>query len=243
MKAPLLAAAPSTWTGIYVGGNIGGGIGTNSWSYYPPLSAGILSISPPGASSGLVVAGTGTTSGALGGVQLGFNYQTGWVVWGLEGEFDWSGLKGNMPLATASEGYYTLANTVKTNYISTVTGRVGGVFHEDMLIYLKGGVAFAQNNYAISATDSFGIASGNYSSMNDNRTGWTVGFGTEYRFDPHWSAKIEYDYIDFASKNLSFPAGSGGACNPFGVCSTSAVAFDVPQTIHTFKLGLNYKIW
>jgi outer membrane immunogenic protein len=125
---------------------------------------------------------------------------------------------------------------VKTNYISTVTGRIGGVFHEDVLIYLKGGAAFVQNSYNL-AVSNFGMPLGNYPKLTDSRTGWTLGFGAEYRFDSRWSAKLEYDYLEFNSKTLNFPVGSAGCC------STPAFSIDVPLAVHEFKIGLNYKIW
>jgi outer membrane immunogenic protein len=221
------ASAPPTyfsWTGFYVGGNIGGGLGQNNF--------GNLSTVAGGPSSG-VPGGNGTISGILGGIQGGYNYQMGWAVVGIEGEFDWSGLSGH---TIGHPGDAVGDQMVQNTWLASVTGRVGGIVGENTLVYLKGGPAWANFKYNVSVT-FFGTPEGSYPEISDTRFGWTLGFGTEYHFDRNWSAKIEYDYYNFGTKTVAFPQGTPNT--GFNVPFTS----DISQDIHTVKIGANYKFY
>ena len=176
-KAPPIAYAPKLfdWTGIYVGGHVGGGFSESSWS--DPITG--------------IGNGTFNNFGFLGGAQVGANVQFNRLVLGLEGDFSWTSLK-----ASSRD---SIGETIKTNvpWTSTITGRVGAAF-DRLLVYGKGGLALAQDQSSLTdlgghtATDSL------------VRKGWTVGAGLEYALDDHWSAKIEYDYLGFGSQTLSF---------------------------------------
>jgi len=179
-RAPVapVASAPAaiyTWTGFYIGGQIGAGVSRSSWR--DPLTGGSNSF----------------TSGAafLGGGQVGANYQWNVLVLGVEGDFNWTGMKGN--------GRDFLGNTVGTETQSTsaVGGRVGAAFNR-LLIYGKGGAAFARDR------STFTDLAGNGARSAFTRTGWTAGVGLEYGITANWSAKIEYDYLSFGSQPLNF---------------------------------------
>lgn len=214
------------WTGFYAGLNLGG-----AWSSAQtnnPFSG--LSDSPQG---GFV----------LGGAQIGANWQWDSLVFGVEADFDWTGLQGS---ATDAKGY---VDTVKANWLSTITGRVGYAFNQ-ILVYGKGGIAFTNE------TNSFRIPPGVYtppgvapappSSLCVNATtcaaagilpdpsgsvvstqsiaiGWTIGTGFEYAFDPHWSARFEYDFVDFPSHGF----GMGGS-------STTSTTYTFNGTLKNF---------
>lgn len=124
---------------------------------------------------------------------------------------------------------------MKTSWLAMVTGRAGVTIHNDMLIYAKGGVAFDHNSFAITATAPF--SGGIYPTATENRVGWLLGFGTEYMVGSNWSAKLEYNYIDFGSKNLAFAPGT----DPTN--TTAAFVASSNQQIHLIKAGLNYKIF
>jgi len=178
--APIAYAPPVyNWSGFYIGGHVGGGYESSSWT--DPFS---------GAND------TFNKTGFLGGAQVGANYQFNAFVIGLEGDFSWtgSGLNGS--------GTDFLGDTINTkvDWTSTVTGRIGAAF-DRLLVYGKGGVAFAEDDSSL--TD----LGGNTASTNFMRTGWTVGAGLEYGLTENWSAKIEYDYLGFGSQtvNLSTP--------------------------------------
>ena len=176
-KAAPVAYAPQiyNWTGIYVGGHIGGGYA--DWSWSDPITGG----------------GSDTFNdlGFLGGAQVGANAQFSRLVLGLEGDFSWTNLKGS--------GADSIGEPLNSNvqWTSTVTGRIGAAFNR-LLVYGKGGLALAQDQSSLTdlagntATDSF------------LRTGWTVGAGLEYALDDNWSAKIEYDYLGFGPQSMNF---------------------------------------
>lgn len=159
-------------------------------------------------------------SGFLGGGQLGYNWQTGWVVWGVEGDFDGTDIKGNAACFPCS---------THTHWLATVSGRVGGVVLDRILAYVKGGGAWKDTNY--SATDQFGInfPPGTTTSTTTTRSGWLVGLGVEYAFTNNWSGFIEYDYMDFGTDTINFvtPAGTFGA--------------SITDKLSEVKGGLNYK--
>jgi outer membrane immunogenic protein len=190
------------WSGFYVGGHLGGGFADSSWS--DPFT---------GAND------TFNKLGFLGGGQVGANLQFNALVLGVEGDFSWTGL-GLKGSGTGSIGN-TIATT--TNWTSTVTGRVGAAF-DRLLVYGKGGVAFAQDNSSL--TD----LGGNNSSTTFMRTGWTAGAGLEYGLSQNWSAKIEYDYLGFGSKALNFST-------PLQPAYTSNANLNVQEV----KAGLNFR--
>ena len=149
---------------------------------------------------------TGTTDpdGFLGGAQIGFNWQTGAFVFGVEADWSWTNADGStaIPFAATSEH----------NWYGTATARVGYAV-DNWLWYVKGGAAWIDSDYTIA-----GVTTG------DTRTGWTVGTGLEWALGPNWSAKIEYNYMDFGSERVSAP-----------------LLVDADTQVHLVKLGLNYR--
>ena len=150
--------------------------------------------------------------GFLGGGQAGFNYQIGQFVVGVEGDMSWSGMSGSTN---------ALASTFNTDvdWTATLTGRLGMAF-DRWLVYGKGGAAWARDRYSTNFYTFPGTE------VTDTRLGWTVGAGVEYAFAPQWTAKLEYNYMDFGTRNVSFAPG---------------FSTDIDQQIHAVKLGVNYK--
>jgi outer membrane immunogenic protein len=194
------APRPYNWSGFYIGGNIGGGFADSSWS--DPFTGGHNRFDK---------------DGFIGGGQIGANAQFNWLVVGVEGDFDWTGLKGS-----GSDAFGNVINT-KTEWTSTATGRVGAAF-DRLLVYGKGGVAFAHDRSSLS--DVFGGTA----STNMTRTGWTAGAGLEYALDRNWSAKLEYDYLGFGAEalNLPTPAFPGYSSN-------------ASLNVQEVKFGINYR--
>ena len=118
------------------------------------------------------------TSGGLVGGTLGYNYQVGQVVFGLEGDLDWS----NIGRSTACGGTNC---TTRNNWLSTVRGRLGYAF-DRFMPYVTGGAAFGDIKNSVA-----GVA--NASSTN---AGWTLGGGIEAAIAGPWTAKLEYLYVD-----------------------------------------------
>jgi outer membrane immunogenic protein len=156
---PVVVAPVFTWTGAYVGINGGYGWGTSTFS--APFATGSFDV-----------------SGGLVGGTLGYNYQVGQGVFGLEGDIDWSGIQGS----TFCGG--TTCET-RNNWLSTVRGRLGYSF-DRFMPYITGGLAVGDIETSIA-----GVGSGN-----DTKAGWTVGGGVEAVLDGPWTAKVEYLYVD-----------------------------------------------
>jgi len=198
---PVVYAPPVyNWSGFYIGGNLGGGFANSSWS--DPFTGGH---------------NTFDKSGFIGGGQIGANWQINVLVLGIEGDFDWTGLKGS--------GHDSVGNTINTDtqWTSTVTGRIGAAF-DRLLVYGKGGVAFAHDS------DSLNDIAGNTASASLTRTGWTAGAGLEYAFAPNWTAKVEYDCLGFGSETLNLPTAA------FSPYSTNA-----SLNVQEVKAGINFK--
>ena len=139
-KAPPFVSPPFSWTGFYIGGNVGAGFGTTETSVDvgPALTA----------VTGTAVAATAplvseTFNGFVGGIQAGYNWQAGVFVLGVEGDLDAAGLQGNAPCVVV------LNCTMKHNWFADITGRVGVVAVDRALIYLKGGVAWEGSNFSV----------------------------------------------------------------------------------------------
>ena len=194
-------AAIYSWTGFYVGGQLGAGFGRSSWSDPFTGANNAFSSSP----------------GFLGGGEVGANYQLNALVLGVEGDFNWAGLRGS---GTDSIG--DIINT-NTNWTSTIAGRVGAAF-DRLLIYGKGGVAFARDQ------SSFTDLAGNSASNTFTRTGWTAGAGLEYGITKNWSAKIEYDYLSFGSQSSNFTTPT-----------TPLYSSNASLNVQEIKAGLNYR--
>jgi outer membrane immunogenic protein len=242
-KAPYAPPPPPvpTWTGFYVGANLGGGFGDKWWTI-DQLSPALL-----GLASGLVSDGQnlGTTSmdGFLGGVQAGYNWQTGLWVFGIEGTFDWTDMHGQFPITAPLVG--TIANaSSKLQWIATAVGRVG-VTVDRALIYAGGGAAWAHEKDSVSLNPGAvalltGGGTENFAVNDASNTpfGWTFLTGIEYKIDPAWSARIQYNFYDFRSKDIDFTFVDPTIAAEFGTQTVST-----QLRIHSVTAGVNYKFW
>jgi len=166
-KAPMSEVAYYNWTGFYAGINGGYGWGTSSWSAVPGTS-----IKP---------------SGGMFGGTLGYNIQTGMIVLGIEGDFDWSGLSGSVACGVG------VNCETSSDWLATVRGRIGYSF-DRWMPYLTGGGAFGD----VKATASAPLLGAAVSSSS-TQAGWTLGGGVEFAFMPNWTAKVEYLHVDLGS--------------------------------------------
>jgi outer membrane immunogenic protein len=192
-----------TWTGFYIGGNLG--LGGDRFQY--PF--------------GIFDAGTGqttvTSSGIIGGGQVGYNWQLpNSFLFGFETDFDGAAIRGkvttyaNTPLGVAAEA------GSRINYIGTVRGRVGYAL-DRLLIYGTGGFAYGQVNDSISGASGLLGLGGVSTSQNYTRTGWTAGAGVEYALNENLSTI-------FNSLALGVPVG-----------------INQKTTANIVRAGLNYK--
>jgi outer membrane immunogenic protein len=195
------APPPITWTGCYIGGNIGGifGRATAEFGF--------------GESSS-------NNSGFSGGGQIGCDYQFagGWV-FGVRNMFDGTSLSRDRTVSFPSGDRGTV--NIKNNWFDTLTGRVGYSVTPGWLVYGQGGAAWAKNKADVTIE---GFDAG---SISKTRTGWTVGGGIEWMFSPNWSAFVEANYMDFGSNDRNLTSPVGTACASGCAFSTKATATTV----------------
>jgi outer membrane immunogenic protein len=218
-------AAPGyTWTGCYIGGNIG-------YGWQKATSTDVEPGTPPP-----LDAGSDAGTGVVGGGQVGCDYQfaTNWVV-GIQGMFDWAGVAGSHIVPFSYGGDNTETFTTKTDWVGTLTARIGYIVIPQALLYFKGGAAWVKSKY--SDTDPSGTIYVPYSGQASAiRTGWTIGGGVEYLLKPDWSVFVEYNYIDLGDKSLGFAYDCGAGCgfnNPYH--------YSEKQNLQTILIGLNYR--
>jgi outer membrane immunogenic protein len=211
--APYYPPAVESWTGFYVGGFVGAGWGTDS------ATLNSITITGVGTTAiGLPLAQV-SNSGFLGGGQIGYNYQSGWMVWGIEADIAGTDIKGSAPCVIL------FTCSAKDNWLATASARVGGLVGDRTLVYVKGGGAWLNETGSLSAP--FGLFT---TSSTNTSAGWLVGMGAEYKFTHNWSGVIEYDYMDFGTQNNTYPIVPG---------VTASVA--ETNKLSTMKVGLNYK--
>ena len=214
--APTTVYAPYNWTGVYIGGNVG-----YSWANHH--------IDISSTSGSILSSGNTDPQGAVGGGQIGYNWQTGNWVLGIEADYQRSDQRGDFNSSFTVLGVATTqATTEKLDWFGTVRGRFGYAWDRS-LVYATGGWAYGHEKCCAIVTAA-GITTVSHFSEY-YRDGWTVGAGYEYAFSDRLSTRIEYLYIDFGSD--------------------SAVALTVAGLPFTYnhltdnvvRVGLNYKIW
>ena len=224
-KAPAVYpvhAPVMNWTGLYIGGHVGSGWGTVS-SDLGLAQLGLLG-------GGTLAVGSGNVNGVLYGGQLGYNWQIGgWVV-GIEGSISGADIDGSAACLA------TIPCSSKTNMIATVTGRIGGLMiGSNLLGYVKGGWAWKDTDYDL----NFSTAGASIvASASETRSGYVVGAGFEYNFSPNWTGFIEYNYMDFGRDDIAFNVATTPALG-FPATITSGI----DDRLHVLKAGVNYKFW
>lgn len=221
-KAPVMTPPVYNWTGFYIGGHAGGGWGESQSTELDPGTNAF----PTG-----TVFDKAHISGFLGGVQGGYNWQTSnHIVLGIEGEWSWADVSGTETTTSTVPRLagFTSTTTIKANDYATAAGRLGFAA-DNWLLFVKGGAAWENSG----STGTQLLANGTLSSTSvvadDWHDGWVVGLGAEWGFARNWSAKIEYDHLDFGSYNIQPVTSTGTSSN---VRSSSSV--------EVVKGGVNY---
>jgi len=181
------------WTGFYVGISGGYGFGDSTWS------TPVATLSP----AGYLIGGT-----------IGYNYQVGSLVWGLEGDWSWADISDSVACPPGAVG---VTCETKNTWLATFRGRLGYAF-DRWLPYITAGGAYGN----VEATTTVGTTA---TTVSNSQFGWTVGAGLEYAFAGSWSAKLEYLYVDLGS----FNAG------------TAPITNNVTLTENIVRAGLNYR--
>src|SRR3569833_3306196 len=176
-KAPAMVAAVYDWSGFYIGINGGGGSSHAKWD--------LVGFGREGSHD--------ATGGTVGG-QIGYRWQSGQFVFGVEGQGNWADFSGDNVSAQ-----FATRNRSKIDSFGLITGQVGYAWN-NVLLYVKGGAAVVGVK-----SDGLSTAAGALRSSNDQtRWGGTVGAGLEYGFAPNWSVGVEYNHIFLQDKTVTF---------------------------------------
>jgi opacity protein-like surface antigen len=155
-------------------------------------------------------------TGFIGGLQMGYNWQTGIFLYGVEWDIDWTTFSGTSGLVSAPLGM--LHASTRKDWITTVAARLGLTW-DRWLAYSKVGGGWVRDNATLNV-----INGGTIGTISPTESGWLVGAGIEYAFASNWTGKLEYDYIGLVNATTSAPAIASAAHN-----------------VQMLKIGANYQ--
>ena len=194
--APVVEAAPAVfnWTGFYLGVHAGAAILDGDYSFIGTDLGG------------------DTSTGFIGGVQAGYNWQFDSLVIGAQTDFAYTSAK------ISDQDILNASAENKLEWLGSTTARIGYAV-DNFLLYGKGGVAYGQSKIEVSSING---------SIDDSKwhVGWTLGAGAEYAFTQNITGLVEYNYVDLGSEDYF-----EGALN----------SVNADLTTHVIKAGLNYK--
>lgn len=241
--APYLAPAPVfTWTGFYVGAVAGGEFDPSNSNVTFTPSAGL-----PGSPNLNPAIGTNNTN-FTGGLEAGYNWQAGSIVFGVEGDVDYLSGNNNLDGTFVSPAFfqpmfpnYSLAGG-NSHIFGTIRGRLGFAV-DRALFYVTGGAAFGGNRAPTTLTFLMpgGIAcvpgcTFTSSNSNNSNVGAVLGGGMEYAFSDNWSAKIEYLHTFYGHGNVVYANGQS-----FGGVPQTFTLSNYSLDTNIIRAGLNYK--
>jgi outer membrane immunogenic protein len=266
VKTRPIATTGYNWTGGYIGGSVGYGWDHRSADYQRidcvdlaiggifggcglpgPLFAG----TPPGP-------GTINGTGALAGLQAGYNQQYGATLVGVEFDYNWSRVKGEgvsdfrfFPDVFGPDSGASAVGAHKITSFATIRGRLGWLPTQTWLIYATGGVAFANVDHNVAMSlPSIAFADGTFAfrcppgrlpcflgASNRATVGWTVGAGSEVAVSPNITLKAEYLYANLAGESFTVRAVNAG-----GLIPSSFRAGFSHIDLHVARVGINYRL-
>lgn len=237
------AAPAPMWTGFYVG--IHGGYADGEWDG----TLGLDTTDDPAAIGYDNLDKTIDGDGFFGGGQIGYNFQSGHFVFGLEADAAVAGIDGSQTFTTDSDfgGCCTFSkdHSFEIDSFGTVRGRLGYA-SGGFLGYVTGGFAWANVDAELSVTANFTRATPfvelDGAKDSNTHTGFAIGGGVEQKLDSNWSVKAEYLYVDLGEEDYAFP-GTKVNANGQPVPNKPVDEFNSTDLdFHTFKIGLNYKL-
>ena len=203
-KAPVAIVAAYNWTGFYAGVHAGYGWGSGDTSIGLTDVAGVLQAA---AALGIFPLGYSyDRDGYVAGGQIGYNFQSGRLVWGVEADISATGIDGSATVTTNVIGFAfpnTSSVSQNMNWFGTVRGRFG-VTVNNWLFFGTGGLAYGNVKYTYRQTNAPLGGINIFGTDSNVEIGWTVGGGIEYGFGP-WSVKGEYLYYDLGDTTFSVP--------------------------------------
>jgi outer membrane immunogenic protein len=229
VKAPVYRPPPpacAQFGGFYIGGHVGWGYTQNRWHDLDHLAESVHDSLPR--------AETLSESGFMGGVQAGYNWQSGCTVFGVVADYAWASI--NTDEKFLGNRFAPDEESVVVNNrfrgMGTLRAR-SGVVVDNLLIYVTGGIAFAKFERSWTLTDPSDLQTEGFAS-NRWRWGWVAGFGTEWAlWGSNWSLVSEVLYARFQKDNSTF---TSTVFEP-----GQAFRFRFEDDVWTTKIGLNYR--
>ena len=200
--APVMVAPPFSWSGFYIGAHVGGAKVERCLNFEVFDAEACVD-----------------RTGWLGGGQIGYNWQAGQVVLGVEFSGSLADLGGGANAGVLPGGLFFESDGKS---LLMLTGRLGWAA-DRALFYVTGGAASVRASVALGQAGVPFV-----SEVSLTRTGWTFGVGAEYAFTPNWSFAAQYNWIDLGDRDVNFVAFDNLAGN-------------VDQTFHVFTLRMNYR--
>lgn len=180
VKAAVVPVQTFSWTGFYIGGNVGYGWVSNNYDYtvWPGLNYSY---------------DLGNSDGFFGGLQGGFNYQFyNNIVVGIEADLEFADMGTSAVLVGGPLNGFVGSQNI--DYFGTIRARAGYAF-DRFLPYITGGAAWANSSFTSPLT---------FDSKSSTSWGWTVGGGAEYAITNNWTVKAEYLYMSFDGSTRTF---------------------------------------
>jgi len=230
--APIVSVPVFTWTGFYVGVHAGYAFSESDIRTTGVLQGNIDNVNalarPPSVSS--------ERDGFIGGAQIGFNYQFGMFVAGIEADISYTDLSETQTYFSPRDFGRAVAGTPSTfsqdlEYLGTVRARLGVAF-DRALVYVTGGFAYGDVSYRADFLTAGGALQFAGRSS-DIEVGYALGAGVEYAFTNNLTLKAEYLYYDLGSKNVTVNSIPG--------VGTGSYISRFETEGHIARVGLNYK--
>ena len=200
------AMAQTSWTGPYIGLNAGYGAGKwDAFNFERLEQEDVTRLNPK------------NNKGILGGVEAGYNWMLGNMVFGIVGDFSLSDIDGlrTYPVDLDEGGTYLSSTKSTLNRLGTLRGRLGYVLGDRILVYGTAGVARAQAKIVL----DWGYPSPDPYSWGRTANGWVLGYGVEYAVTSRWSGKVEYIRLQMKEAD-----------------------YDVVDPFNVIKVGINYHL-
>lgn len=212
------------WSGFYGGLNLGVISAKSSLGTFLPTNAATLNYCWV---NNCNFSESQTSSSAFGGIQIGYNFQSGNIVYGLEVDY---GLASAKKTSTASNGLFGAQTETGLDALGTARLRLGYAFDNGLMAYATGGLAYGKVRGRSQA--SWNGATYSWADTSGWRTGYAIGGGLEYMFNRNWSIKGEALYYNLGSSKSAESSGFFGAAYSHGITDkvSGAVA----------RIGLNY---
>jgi outer membrane immunogenic protein len=232
--APMASAYVPTWGGLYVGGSVGFGVGDTAGritgvDFDQPVEVLDKRRGEGGSLDGLssLLSSEYDVSGAIYGAHIGYNWQRGPVVFGVEAGINGTDIDGS-DSQTFAIGFFPVGiqSERELDWYATLVGRLGYA-SGNSLFYAFGGVAWATVDTTLSVATPFG--SGSTSGSSDH-VGWTAGVGIEHALTDRFSVRVEYSHVDLGEDTAQLALGSFATIND-----------KVDLSFDAIKIGASYR--